>query len=304
MVVKNMIDINKLKISTLCENSVADSYYLGEWGFSAFISIDNNYSLLFDTGMGRAILPNAEALGIDLSSIEGITLSHGHDDHTGGLRSVLKQIHYFKPDKNIKIICHPDAVKPKYVRHSPQEDYYYAGIPFNLKELEKYGANFTYSKKPTWLNESIVSSGEIPMTNDVEKVTEICYLKDNGNFYSDPVLDDQALIINTNLGLVIILGCAHRGIINTIQHAREVTGTKEIYMVIGGTHLAKASKKRLDFTISQLKEIGIKKIGVSHCTGLKSAAYFCNHFDESTFFYNNAGTVISFADQKIRIKAF
>ena len=299
-----MIDVNALKISTLCENSVADSYFLGEWGFSAFIEIGNQYSLLFDTGMGRAILPNAEALGIDLSSIEGIVLSHGHDDHTGGLRPVLKRIHYYEPEKKIKIICHPDAAKPKYVRRSPQEDYYYAGIPYNLKELEKYGAIFTYSKEPTWLTKNIVSSGEIPMTNDVEEVTEICYLKDNGHFYSDPVMDDQALFIITNLGLVVILGCAHRGTINTIEHARKVTGVKEIYMVIGGTHLTGASIKRLDFTISRMKEIGIKKIGVSHCTGLRSAAYFCNQLDKTTFFYNNAGTVISFRDKKIQIKAF
>jgi len=299
-----MIDINKLKISTLCENSVADSYYLGEWGFSAFINIDNKYKLLFDTGMGRAILPNADALGIDLSAIEGILLSHGHDDHTGGLRLLLERIHYLKPEKKFEILCHPDAVKPKYVRHSPEQDYYYAGIPFNLEELEKYGAKFKYSKKPVWLTENIVSSGEIPMTNNLEQVTEICYLKDNGNFYSDPVLDDQALFIITNLGLVVILGCAHRGMINTIQHAREVTGVKDVYMVIGGTHLVKASKERLDFTISQMEEMGIQKIGVSHCTGLRSAAYFCNYFSETTFFYNNAGTVIKFDNQKMQIKSF
>ena len=79
---------------------------------------------------------------------------------------------------------------------------------------------------------------------------------------------------------------------------------KDVYMVIGGTHLAKASKERLDFTISQMEEMGIKKIGVSHCTGLRSAAYFCNHFAETTFFYNNAGTVITFANQQMQIKAF
>ena len=101
-----MIDIDKLKISTLCENSVEDSYYLGEWGFSVFISINNKYSLLFDTGMGRALLPNADALGIDISGIEGIVLSHGHDDHTAGLRQLLKRIHYLKPDKKIEILCH------------------------------------------------------------------------------------------------------------------------------------------------------------------------------------------------------
>jgi 7,8-dihydropterin-6-yl-methyl-4-(beta-D-ribofuranosyl)aminobenzene 5'-phosphate synthase len=299
-----MLDLNKLQISTLCENSVTAVNFLGEWGLSVLISIGDQYKLLFDTGHGRTILHNADVLGINLSDIEGIVLSHGHNDHTGGLKSVLERIHYLQPDKKIDILCHPEAVKPKYVKNSIEKDFYYAAIPFSLDELERWGAKFKYSKTPTWLTENIASSGEIPLVNNVEQVTEICYLKDNDHFYADPVVDDQALFIITNLGLIVILGCAHRGMINTIQHARKVTGVAEVYMVMGGTHLVSASKERLDFTISQLKEIGVRKIGLSHCTGLRSAAYFDNHFPNTAFFYNNAGTVLTFKNQQLQIAGF
>jgi 7,8-dihydropterin-6-yl-methyl-4-(beta-D-ribofuranosyl)aminobenzene 5'-phosphate synthase len=295
-----MLDINKLKLITLCENTAASTSFLGEWGLSVLVVVEDRYKLLFDTGLGQTLLYNADAFGIDLCGIEGVVLSHGHNDHTGGLKSLLRRVNSWQPENGLEIYCHPDAVNSKYVKHSQDTGYNYAGIPFRLEELENWGGRFKYSKEPVWLSENIVCSGEIPMTNSVETVTEICYLKNDTGFHSDPVLDDQALYITTNLGIIVILGCSHRGIINSVQYARQVTGMEKVYMVIGGTHLVKASQERLDFTISQLKAMGVEKIGVSHCTGMKSSAYLSNHFPDNAFIYNNAGTMITYDNGQLQ----
>jgi len=110
--------------------------------------------------------------------------------------------------------------------------------------------------------------------------------------HPDPLADDLALIIDTDFGLVVILGCAHRGIINTLRHTQNLTGKELVYAAIGGTHLFRASEERLEKTIADLKEIGIQRLGVSHCTGFRASARLAQEF-EDIFFMNNAGTSIT-----------
>jgi 7,8-dihydropterin-6-yl-methyl-4-(beta-D-ribofuranosyl)aminobenzene 5'-phosphate synthase len=108
----------------------------------------------------------------------------------------------------------------------------------------------------------------------------------------DPLKDDQALFVKTSQGLVVVLGCAHRGTINTLHHARKVTGVETIYCVIGGTHLIRASELQMEMTIAGLREFGVQKLGVSHCTGMPAAMRLAQEFGPG-FFFNNSGSVMA-----------
>ncbi len=273
-----------LKITTLSENTAGLGNFLAEWGLSILVETAG-LKILFDTGQSISASHNADLLGIDLGKINRIILSHGHYDHTGGLRNILHRI-----KKEIEIIAHPDIWQAKYSTREDEEGY--IGIPFHRQTLESLGARFNLSKKPVRITDNIITSGEIPMVTDYEKIEPYLVVKEKGGFKPDKLLDDQALIITTKRGLVVILGCAHRGIINTLYHARKLTGVKTIHTVLGGSHLIDASEERVWLTIAALKELGVQRIGVSHCTGLAAGAIMAQEFGNK-FFFNNAGTRIN-----------
>jgi len=127
------------------------------------------------------------------------------------------------------------------------------------------------------------------MVTEYEQIEQGLFVKEGEELIPDPLADDLALVIDTDFGLVVILGCAHRGIVNTLRHARTITGKELIYAVIGGTHLVGASEERIDRTIADLRELGIQKLGVSHCTGFHASARLAQAF-EDIFFLNNAGS--------------
>ncbi|MBM3175171.1 MAG: MBL fold metallo-hydrolase [Chloroflexi bacterium] len=275
----------EIKLTTLSENTAGRVSLLAEWGLSILVEVDD-YKVLLDTGLDISAARNAAILGINLSEIDKIVLSHGHRDHTGGLRHVLNAMR-----KEIEVIAHPDIWASKYSRtFSKQEQY--AGIPFPREALENWGASFSLTKEPVWITDNIVTSGEIPMRTEYEKIDSDLFVKEGGELRPDPLKDDLALIIKAEMGLIVILGCAHRGMINTLHHARKITGEKRIHMVIGGTHLIHASREQIDLTIAELKELGVQRIGVSHCTGLPAAALLFQEFGDN-FFFNNTGRIIT-----------
>ncbi len=273
-------------ITTLSENTAAMPRLLAEWGLSILLETDTA-NVLLDTGQTISAAYNADVLGIDLGKVDRMVLSHGHHDHTGGLREVLGKMR-----KEIEIIAHPDIWTAKYGRR--QEEAVYAGMPFQRLELEKLGARFNETREPVKITENIMTTGEIPMVTDFELANPSLVVKEDGEYKTDELLDDQAVILNTGQGLVVILGCAHRGIINTIYHAQKITGVQEIAMVLGGCHLVGASEERIWLTIAALKELRVQKIGVSHCTGMAAAVVMAQEFGEN-FFFNNAGTRIELA---------
>jgi 7,8-dihydropterin-6-yl-methyl-4-(beta-D-ribofuranosyl)aminobenzene 5'-phosphate synthase len=173
-----------------------------------------------------------------------------------------------------------------------------------MEELIRLGARFKTSSKPIHLTEDIVASGEVPMKAAFESVAPICFLKNGGRYVESREDDDQALFFKTDKGLLIILGCAHRGIINTILHAKALTGMDEVFLVIGGTHLLNTSREQQEKTLEALKHLGVKKIGVSHCTGMKPASFLSEQLGPERFFYNNAGTKVTFPDGKMKVSAF
>ncbi len=274
----------ELHITTLSENTAGLGNFLGEWGLSILVETDGP-NILFDTGQSISASHNADILGIDLSQIDKIVLSHGHFDHTGGLRQVLRRI-----GKEIEIIAHPDMWQAKYATREGEDRY--IGIPFQRQELESLGARFNLTTESVRLTDNIMTTGEVPMVTDYEEIEPYLVVKEDAGFKPDKLLDDQALIINTEPGLVVILGCAHHGIINTLYHAQQLTGVKTIDTVLGGCHLMDASEERVWLTIAALKEIGVQRLGVSHCTGLPASAIMAQEFGDK-FFFNNAGTILS-----------
>jgi 7,8-dihydropterin-6-yl-methyl-4-(beta-D-ribofuranosyl)aminobenzene 5'-phosphate synthase len=277
-----------LRITTIIDNSTAKPETLGEWGLSVLVEAGTK-TFLLDTGASEATVRNADRLHLDLKKIDAIALSHGHYDHTGGLDSVLKRI----GGPEVRIIAHPAVWDSKYGYNRKTEKYRYAGIPYRRELLEHLGARFELNREPTWLTEDIAASGEEPMSTDFESVADNLKLKEKDRFVQDPMADDQSLYIRTELGLIVILGCAHRGMINIITHARQLMDTERVYMVIGGTHLSRASEQQVEKTVGALKEMEIPWLGVSHCTGLEVAARLAAEF-EGGFFFNSAGTVIRF----------
>ena len=272
-----------VQITTLSENTAGRAGLLAEWGLSVMVET-GDIKVLLDTCSSFSVTHNAPLLGIDLSAIDKIVLSHGHYDHTGGLREVLSKT------GPVDIIAHPDVWDKKYIRFGEHEAY--IGIPFSREELEGMGASFKLSPEPVWITNEIVTTGEIPMVEEYESIEANFYVKKAGKMLPDPFSDDRALVIVTDAGLVVILGCAHRGAINTLRHAQQITGVEQVHTVVGGTHLLRASEERVLITAAAFQEMGARRVGVSHCTGLHSAMLLAQQLGEA-FFFNNTGTSIT-----------
>lgn len=270
----------EIKVATLSENT-ASAGLVPEWGLSMLLEVDG-LRVLFDTGASVATVHNAEIMGVDLSGVDRIVLSHGHYDHTGGLRDVLKKT------GPTEVIAHPDIWQPKY-GSLPGEPGHSIGIPFTREELEALGASFMLSREPVKLSAHLMTTGEIPMLTDYEAIDANLYVGEGGEKEPDSLADDLSLIIDAEFGLVVILGCAHRGVINILRHAQKLTGKQPVYAVIGGTHLFNASEERLAKTAAALKEMRVQRLGVSHCTGATAQTYLAGEFGDA-FFLNNAGT--------------
>lgn len=283
-----MLNEKDLKITTLVENTAFQRGFLAEWGLCMLIETAEKMILLDSGASPHAVSHNARRLGLDLSRVDVWVLSHGHYDHTGGMTAVLGSM-----GKEIEIIAHPSVWDLKYAHRSDPEWYEYCGNPYKPDELERLGARFSYSAEPTWITEDIVTSGEESMTTDFEAPDKILRLKKDGKYVPDTVMDDQSIYIRTNLGLIVVAGCAHRGIINVIRHGVELTKMDKVYLVVGGTHLFSAPQEQLEKTIEAFRTLGVEWIGVSHCTGLKQAARLYQEFGDR-FFFNNTGTVIRF----------
>jgi len=276
-----------LSITTISENMAsARKGLLAEWGLSFLVEVDG-LNILLDAGQSVSIVHNADVLGINLSQIDKIVLSHGHYDHTGGLQQVLTRMR-----KNIEITAHPEIWALKYAYRSREGRYDYIGIPFRREDLEGLGASFKLTPEPVWLTDDIVTSGEIPMVTEYEEIGSNLCVKEGDKFRPDPLGDDQAIFIRTEQGLVVVLGCGHRGIINTLRYAQKLTGMELIHTVVGGAHFMGASEVQVELAIAELRELGIQRMGLCHCTGIWYEARLAQEFGEA-FFFNSAGTCIN-----------
>ncbi len=267
------------KVTVITENTVpgkAGGLY-AEHGFSLFLTRPET-RILFDAGPpGVATLNNAPRLGVDLAAADLMTLSHGHMDHTGGLIGVLRAI-----GKPISIYAHPDIFCDRYAKRG--EKIVYNGLPFKREALEGLGATFDLSTKFRQIAPGVYLSGEIARRRAFETGDVDLLVKDNGEYQRDPLRDDQSMAVETAEGLLLILGCCHAGPINTIDHFQVNLPGKPIHTVIGGTHLDFAPADQLRETIVILKKLGIKRMGLSHCTGLRAGARLAQELGDGVAF--------------------
>ena len=255
-----------MKITVLVENNaLVGKYMMAESALSFFLEVDGK-RILFDMGYSDAYLQNAHRLGIDLTDLDYVVISHGHYDHTNGIYPYIKYVTEERSrKKNIKkpiMIMHPDAMLPKV-----SQDLGNIGMMFAKDELKNY-FDLKFSTEGLSITENLFFLGQVERKNDFEKVTAALALGDDKK--ADLLLEDTALAYKTDDGIVVIAGCSHSGICNTCEQAKKVTGDERIKNVIGGFHLQKPEKEILDKTVDYLLSLGLENIHPCHCTDLPS----------------------------------
>jgi len=253
------------RITILCENSVGPiSGTLGEHGFSALIEPAEGEPILFDTGQGATLLHNARRMNKDLAAVATVVLSHGHYDHAGGLLPLLQAC------GSKMVYGHPDIFAPRY-RVKDTGECLAIGLPYDRAILEAAGAQFYLSAEFRELAPAVFLTGQVPRLTAFETGDRGLFRDCTGQEV-DNTPDDQSLVLETNRGLVILLGCCHAGLVNTLEHVACQTGRRDVYAVVGGTHLGFCGQEQLEQTMAAIKDVGIKKLAASHCTGFAASA--------------------------------
>jgi len=267
---------------------------MAEHGFSMFIRLFCNgvsHCVLFDTGGSpEGVVTNADRMGLDLSEIESIVLSHGHYDHFGGLLAVLRAV----DKKNLPIIVHEDMFKTRGVADTKGTIRKHPNFP---ADYQVKPARYVRTKQPyTIADKTTLVTGEIPRETDFEKGFPQNRIFNGSKWQPDPwIWDDRAIVINVKRkGLVVVSGCAHVGIINTILYAQQITGSTDIHAALGGFHLAgKECEQRISQTVEQLKILNPKLLAPSHCTGWRGV-YAIAKACPNAFIWNSVGNLYRF----------
>jgi len=273
-----------LKITVLSENTASGPGILGEHGLAYWIEY-NGRRLLFDTGQGLCLMSNARCLGIAVPQAEAVALSHGHYDHTSGLKLLFPLL------QRPRIFLHPAAFAAKYSRQKGGT-LRNIGMPLSEKDLRQNGATLLASAHPAEIFPGARLTGEIPRETSFEDAGGSFFL-DPQCTTPDPLADDQALLVETAEGLVVLLGCGHAGVINTLHHAGRLAPGRPILAVIGGMHLGAASADRLEQTIRAFKALRVRQVMPGHCTGMAASCALMQAFGPDCRPLA-AGAVISF----------
>ncbi len=267
-----------LRLTVVCENTVGRPLPLhGEHGFACLVET-GAVRILFDTGRGATLLHNLEVLGIDPHAIDLVVLSHGHNDHTGGLLPLLRQVGP-RP-----VVAHPAIFTERYFALGDEQRNISLGV--TREELEAAGGRLRFCTDCTEVAKGVWFSGSIAREcpDEVGDPSLVAAHSPAGHRGPDPFTDDAALAVATPHGLVIVLGCAHAGLINTVEHFRRHLGVEPVHAIIGGTHLGPVSERQFAATIDYLAALGTSRIGVAHCTGQVRAARLYGQFPGRVFF--------------------
>ncbi len=270
--------VKNVQITVLIEDSKcsAEPKLKSKHGLAFFIKAkidDNEVTILMDTGpTPEDLLHNVDAMGINLQDVDLVVLSHGHYDHTGGLIAALKQT-----KKRVPVIAHPTVFDPK-LKIMPHLRL--IGAPFKSSDVESAGGVPLLATDPVKIADGITTTGEVPRRTNFESVRGFWTIH-NRSFVEDQMLDDQSLVFDVECkGLVVVAGCVHSGIINTIKHAQKITANSRVYAVLGGFHLISADIKSIQATVNELEKLDITFIGPCHCTGKKATKKIAETFGD------------------------
>lgn len=271
----------RTNIHVLVENTTPSTPLVGEYGLSMQVLIEDK-NILFDTGAKDALFTNSQHMGINLADIQDIVISHGHYDHTGALIPFLCKY------GGRRVFAHSGIFPPRFVQGNIK-DQKNIGCMFSYQQAIDVGAEMIFIDQFTEIYPGVFLTGEIPRVTDYEDVGGNFVVQNRQELLPDRLPDDTAMVIDHRDGLIIISGCSHAGMINTITYALQQTGRSKVLAYIGGTHLIRASDERLEKTIAALKDYDVQKLIVGHCTGFYSAAALCQHLGRDRVIKMNAG---------------
>lgn len=270
-----------VKITTLIENSPGEHHALKtEHGISFFIEKDG-HKILFDTGQTGIFIENAEQLRADLTALEYVILSHGHYDHSGGLRPLTQLTTDFK------LVLGQGFFDEKYGYKN--NSYEYLGNNFDETFLQNLGIAYQFVDQPlTELIPGVFVVTRFPRKHQDEIINPRFKVMRNGSLQADPFTDEVLVAVDTAKGLVVLLGCSHPGMKNMLDAAAELI-QRPIYAILGGTHLVESDAASLGKSLAYLSHDSLKVIGVSHCTGqvamdqlaASNGRYYHNHTGSS-----------------------
>ena len=275
------------------EGKINADTFLAEHGFSVLVTVyqgENKHTILFDTGYTKVgVLHNMALLGVNIEEIEAIVLSHGHMDHTGTLHGILDKIPH-----TISLVLHPGIFQhPRYTRRPDGAKSIWPRTIVK-DDLNEKNVDIIESETPVCLaDDMIMVTGEVERTTPFEKGMPNALMEKNGELVQDPIIDDQAIAMKLKgKGLVVISGCAHAGIVNTLMFAQKTTGEQKIHAVLGGFHLSGPFFEKFhDPTVDALKKIDPDVLMPMHCTGWKAIHRFQKEFPES-FVLNSVGSKV------------
>lgn len=257
--------VKTLKVTVL-STMLADRG-LGEWGYSALVEVDGK-KILFDTGANPdVVFENAKSLGIELSDVEDVVISHNHDDHTGGLLMLRRVLMGKNPLAMSRVHVSSNIFLPRVKADGSDGN----GLTPSRAEYEQLGGHFIPHAGPTEIAPGVWFTGPVPRNHpETNWSTEGLKLHAPAGDAVDNVPEDAALIISTPEGLVVLTGCGHAGIINIAEYAQTIVGPQPVFAVIGGLHLYAKSDEIVDWTGAQLRRLGVKYLLAGHCTGIEA----------------------------------
>jgi 7,8-dihydropterin-6-yl-methyl-4-(beta-D-ribofuranosyl)aminobenzene 5'-phosphate synthase len=262
----------KIRVTVVVENTAQGPRLLAEHGLAYWIEYDGHH-ILFDSGQSSVLTSNAYKLGITIHDSEAIILSHGHYDHTGGVADVLNT------QRHVMVYAHPAVFAPKFIRNQNGASRE-IGMPYaSVQAIKQPGVRFVATSTVTKLFDGFYATGPVPRLTDFEDTGGSFFL-DATCSTADPLLDDQSVFFETKEGIVAILGCAHSGVVNTLQYIDKLSGGKPIRAVVGGMHLVNASAERIARTIEEFRQLNLQSLAPCHCTGMAATVALWNAFPD------------------------
>lgn len=252
---------DNLQIRFLSTQLTTSTATRAEWGFSAMIEADDA-RLLFDTGnLPDTVTSNAQVLKVNLQGVHDVTLSHWHGDHVGGVLSVLKAV----GAGDTRIYTHPRIFEEKFARNAP-------GTQLNTlrnrrTDIEAQHGVFDLSAEPREIRPGFALTGSVPRTRLTDqKLPEGTLMRAGEQLVVDNVPDEQSLIINTRDGLVVVTGCGHAGVVNTVDHVRRLFPDRRVAAVVGGLHWYASRESDIVEAGRELRSLGVSRLIGAHCT--------------------------------------